>query len=794
MHADFSMPEGFEDLSTEETAPIALYYNDDYLGDFVASFDDDFISFVDAKAIVNELYFADKPAELLAELSKTLDPHISYVCHRRNPGQCKILQPEKIGVVLDRNNYRATIHINYKYLLPASKPQIKYLPNSNAPFGIANKTSIFLNTTSENNNTQTAITVNKLVTVSRKNFELSALPIFTGKYNKNFKAVQPAEINVASVKATYRKTDRLFSVGTVSTSGTFMIPAKEVLGIAYTHDDQLVKNPDIQYGTPILISVSEPSVVQVSRNEVIIYSIFYTPGNYYLDTSSFATGVYNVDIKITSNQTSTTSRKLFIKKTDFAPIGESEFDLLIGFAKDHENPGILPTFTDTVITKIGYNQRLNALHDLDITAMSDFNYGIVGVEVSRFGSNYQASIGGVIATDKGWGFSILANYQANKSLNFYGQYRQTFDNGQSSDNALDILRASETTASLSMNASLKGLNFSFNANCSKVAASITTDYTASVLVPIYNRGSVSSSLELTGVKNSDGYAGSINLSMQLVTRKTTHHLSVRGDRAESKSVTGQASYGFDHTFNDNLQAGLSFDVEHTKANALHGQLHYAPINLNLQGSRVSNPEATATYLFNGTINGNWGGVYSPGYGVAVTKDMDYNSGILVKVNSANKEDKFKLSVNEGDSIQLSANKSRFIPLAPLTKYHLLINSASDEKYFNFANVPNQILFYPCNIQPVNVLAREYFVFMSTLVDTKLQPILNATVRGDAKNLPVGSDEYGALQLEVSKNQQIIFETAEQACAIVVPDLPTEAGILFTDSVICQPMPKNAEIN
>ena len=113
--ANSNVPEGFEDVSSMENAPIEFYYNGTYLGSFFATFDDDFIEIESPKELVKEMVFVENPNELLSVLNKKLSSNSHLICHYIDKRKCKGLYPDKIGIILNRNKYQANLYINHIY-------------------------------------------------------------------------------------------------------------------------------------------------------------------------------------------------------------------------------------------------------------------------------------------------------------------------------------------------------------------------------------------------------------------------------------------------------------------------------------------------------------------------------------------------------------------------------------------------------------------------------------------------------------------------------------------------------
>ncbi|NQY43813.1 MAG: hypothetical protein HRT87_10775, partial [Legionellales bacterium] len=249
------IPEGFGDISTEENSPIDLFYHEEYLGSFIATFDDDFFTFDNPSAVMEKLTFVERPELFLTELSKTLEPNIELVCNEIDKRKCKFINPDVVGVILDRNKYNVYLFVNYKFLKPAAPPDLKYIQDADNPFSVTGKRSLFVKSVYKktDNTSITTMTLNNISAFSKNNYELKIFSIGSLGFDQKFKSTELPLYKMNRAVGNYRAKENIISVGTVSTNGSFLIPTSNVLGVLAQTDTTLIVNPHVQYGTPIQV-------------------------------------------------------------------------------------------------------------------------------------------------------------------------------------------------------------------------------------------------------------------------------------------------------------------------------------------------------------------------------------------------------------------------------------------------------------------------------------------------------------------------------------------------------------
>lgn len=798
MWAEELVPAGFEDLSTEEHSPIELYYNGNYLGSFLSTFDDDYLIFDNPQAVLKEMTFIQNNKIIQEELQKPLNPNLDKVCYDLDKKKCPIINPDKIGIILDRNKYKAELIVNYKYLQPAKLPETKYYSNSSSTWGVASKNSMFFKNLykPQHRESLSNIIINNYTTLSKQHFNLNILTTYAKRFDDDSSKYVSNGIKIQDAFGSYTKGNHSVSFGTINSEGSFLIPSQNVLGIKVKTDNSLVENPHSLHGTPISINVNEPSVVEVFKDNIIIYSMYYNPGNYYVDTRSFPEGVYNIKIKINTLYGKSSSKlKLFVKKTDFPALGKSNYELLIGIAPDQKGlaqPRVIPTYDNKrLVNKIFYNRRISKLYNISTSLLSDLDYSILGVEVTKFGQFYQLSLGGVIASDGGVGGSFLGNINNNGSFSLSFSARYIYDKNKNLDNIeylnpLDLLQQTQMNYSLSMLYKFKKNNIRFNYNYNNYSL-LKKDFSYELNFnrPLYTGGKINSEFTTNVSWSNTGFAFYVSINARLESGKTQQILKVSKNKTEEQAA-GKNSIDYNLRYRplQSIAMESSINAATDGDNTITTQLEYLPYNAKVQFARHKSNNNSPAYLINSSINSDWGGTFSPKNGFGFTNEIPYNSGVLVNVKSDRDSEDFIVYINSAE-YKIKSNNNYFFSLAPYKKYKFSITTETQNHLYRIADIPDVVMLYNNNIQAINARAIEYYVIITKIFDDNNILIKNAKIYTQ-NDYPDEIDEDGEGQFEAAPGDKLTVELENmQKCQVEIPEnLNVDDGIVFLDSLAC----------
>ncbi len=655
------------------------------------------------------------------------------------------------------------------------------------------------------------MSLNSIASMSKNNFEAKLFSIVSLGFDKEINSEELPLYKMNNLIVNYRTREHIFSAGTVNTGGSFLIPSQNTLGVSVKRNSTLIVNPHIQYGTPIQVNVSEPSIVEVTKDNAVIYSKFFPPGNYFLDTESLPSGVYPIKIKTTTLYgQSKLMNRLFIKKENFPAIGKNNYSFMIGLPPDTEATAssIFPVYHENnPIFLASYSWRLSKYNAIEITSVSDISYTAGAIELSRFGSFYQLNIGGFFASEQGIGESISATLEnigglsismTARNINDKKNIHSTTDIAKTSP--LDMLQESQTSLDIVT-------SYTFLKNTVSIAYDYTTyhskdrerEYELSLNYSrsLFNTSGTSGDFSFNTTKTQTGYSFLASINIQISGKSIKQTISIIGDRPDGAENYRQAlNYKIDYDLTDDLSTSATANLkrkpkkDHGKfikqlESSYIGELNYKPYNLQAQILAQHLPNHDYGYLFNGSTSKTWGYAYSHKNGITTTLDMPYTSGAFVRVNSPAKDSKFHVTVDEDKTKTIQGNSNYFFSLPPYKHHRIQISSASEETFYKIENLPDYLLLYPSNIFPVIVSAKEFFILITVLVDEQDIPIVNASIKLGTE-FDNNTDEFGETQIEVSKGDKIrvTYKKETKECYLIVPNQATEGGVLMLDKLTC----------
>ncbi|NQY42784.1 MAG: hypothetical protein HRT87_05535 [Legionellales bacterium] len=483
---------------------------------------------------------------------------------------------------------------------------------------------------------------------------------------------------------------------------------------------------------------------------------------------------------------------------------------MIGFAPDTKGTAdsILPVYqTNKAIVEGSYSWRITKYNAAQITSVSDIDYTALALELTHFGKIYQIGIGGLYASDNGVGVSSTLSLNTPIGLSVVGTFRYLYDNKSSKENdvsnvnPLDMLQESQTNYSIIAsytfwkNTLSVGYNFDDYHSLDKEREyELSMNYSR----PIFNKGSSSGSFSLNYTKSQLGYSILATINIGISGKIGENDLAVIFDRPVGVDKFRQGlnyKFGYDINEDTEISAGVIARREPSaKFQKLSEEIDtsytvgvaYQPFKLQAQMVAQHLEDHSYGYLFNGTINGGWGGAYSYNNGVAMTSKMPYNSGALVRVDVPVDDAKFHVTIDDGDADTIEGNKNYLYSLEPYWHHKITISSAGEENFYKIDKYPSNILLYPSNVKPIIVSAKEFFVLITTIVDEQDEPIADASIKLGTE-FDNNSDEFGEIQIEVTKGQKInvTYEEETKQCGFIVPDAESDGGVMMLDKIICK---------
>ena len=466
LYAEF-IPEGFNDLSTEEEGEVKVYYNNRVIGETEAIFDDDFFEFLDKQFLINKLTFTKDSALTANYFMKRLDPHVDSICYEKNIRKCPFLSPKSVAVIFDREEYKVYLYINANLLKPAVAESYRYVKTVAAALGNINRFNIIANATKN----ERKIFFSNVSAISKNNKSFVLKSQFKTFINSQEKLSSHNQFRIDDMDYELTEKNYMIKSGLIENNSILFIPAFNLLGVSRESKSIYLKNKHTAFGTPIEVNLDTPSLIEVSKGDQLIYSKFKPTGNFFLNTKDFPNGFYNITIKVTSLYgKEKISRQLFIKNDAIPALGHplwfvSAGAQSVGHASDRD---IMPTISKQYIGTTIYKYRLNRKSDVELGALATRSYQLLTAGYGLFGSRYNLSLDTAVDSDcdLGIGGTYSVTFH-NIAINAYSRYfiinhQHNTPNVMNSYDNIDLIKQAKAENGLSIGYNLWGGNIDAN--------------------------------------------------------------------------------------------------------------------------------------------------------------------------------------------------------------------------------------------------------------------------------------------------------------------------------------------
>ena len=792
--AEDFVPAGFEDfVEPDETSLVTVYFGREKLGGVEATFNDNELTFDQPDLLWAKLdpYLKKKDRNLiLGELEKPLETHMDRACDK-GP-DCGYIKPAILGIIFDRNHYKVLIFINPVYLVKQQAIRSKFLDDSTAGFSAINQ---FSNNLTGQGSENIAYGLNHGLVMGYGNWDIQAVDNFTYTVTNDSDGTRQTEMvfQFQDLFARWRDERYKSRIGLQQTLGSIIIPQLYVFGASFETDDKLLTNRRDQVATPIDVSMVTPSYVEIFRNQTLLDTQYFPPGNHFIDTARLPTGAYQIQIKIKDIAGNESTRSFFFVKSDLLPLSnQPEYYVSYGRLASLTSNDVLPALSDLDLITLASEQRVYKFFGL-AEHISFFNYSEILSELDLVAQmpyvDFTLSGGMSNFGDIGAGFSVTSSLQ-NFTVNTI--FRKIWANENSGSD--DINQYLEDNQVVSSNV---GANFSYNYAGYSMGLGLGYGYVDeelghTVSINISRSYILSSdsrlSVQLSGSSQPNNhlilltFTWDFNISPTLTTELALNG-SLMHQGGENKTDSSYATAGIEKTWGK----GANVTTYGISGNA-------APQNQYISQNLVTaNPYVTA--------NGNTDLVFNNGEKTAfynvnwytqntytVPSNFDWSgaqsyAGVMVRVNAPYSS---KFSVFAGKKLlkDIQSNKSYFIPLPEFGTYTLQVVSESGS--LTVLKSERKVTLYDGNTHTIYWDAKEAFLLIGTVVTPAGDLVAQADIEGGLDFAQ--TDEDGFTQVETVLGSQLNLKSLSGTeCIIDTNNIHPEDGIAYEDEVICVPV-------
>jgi len=589
-------------------------------------------------------------------------------------------------------------------------------------------------------------------------------------------------------------------------------------------------------GTPVSVLLSRSSRVDAYRENQLLGSFYLSGGNQMLDTSSFPSGSYTLQLKIyESNQLARTDVVPFTKTGDLTD-GHIQWFMQAGRLSDDDHTSINDDDSDSHATSAQAGLRI------PVTARSDVMLGVASVDnnvSAEINTHITPSFGafgdtdlqnGFYRTDRGGSGNMQQlNWHADNlpSLSFY---RKDTRGGEcSGDNdannaALDCFES--ISAGISQN--IYSWNLSLNWNRTRNHAdyhtrwdnddSFTDNYFSQT-----DANSTSDNVQLSATRSFTLSNWIINTNLGVFTRDDSncdgddrggylmltfneaprqdasarsHSTTFGADYRNSNNASEQTSWNMSRTwYDDNInhkEVGVSLSGINTDTldSGVNGRIDslYGNMSANLSDSYDRN-DRDHTTAFTGSYSSTLA-VSRHGVQIGRSGNGDPSAAVLVSVRNIAEDTSEPLSVDanaNGSKASLTGNESVLFPYSGYEMGYVEVNDSSRKHQRGTTNVitgsgKQNLMLLPGKLRYREVSASFNYNYMGRLLlpeSMKHLPVigLNSTMLLMAEN--------GGFTLEMQGDSRDLFILAEQSflkCPLNI--VKKRASIRYAGEVVC----------
>ena len=295
---DDSPPVGFDDKKMlEQHTVVSINYQGKFLLNTPVIFNDKTIIFTNPGQVLSKVKDLKEDKSTQSIFKKILSKPIKFTdlktCEKdQAKGVCSAQDPKIFGVVLDAQNYQASIWINHKYIIINPVHHFK-LPEATAGLSLTNGMNMFLE---KYPNFLEALWRNYTKVSLRNHSLMLRTHVRAHKEYDTDNTEAYGQFGLEQVAYHSYNQGYYFSAGMLSTQGSSLISGSNYLG-ANIQNYGIISNKSAQ-ATPVLLYLTTSSNVSIYKGHQLISVQQLPAGNQYLDTSSFPIGSYQIDIKI----------------------------------------------------------------------------------------------------------------------------------------------------------------------------------------------------------------------------------------------------------------------------------------------------------------------------------------------------------------------------------------------------------------------------------------------------------------------------------------------------------------
>ena len=799
------IPRGFENLSTPITTLVDLYYGGKPIGSAMASFTDDTIRFTDPRGVVAHIPNLKNKESVIDALTGNLPNNSGLVCLPETQiAQCDNLQPEIAGVILNPENFHASLFINPNYLITPPL-NVGLLPHSDAGFSYVNSLSAATTGISSPQHDAHSSNLVSNNTLAYGNARLNA----DAAYGNSLSAPNQQNFYLNQFNGDVYNGDWLYQGGMFNTPGNTFVSSQSVLGISIGTTLDTVQNTTGNYGTPLQVFLPQAATVNIYKDGRLFATNRYPMGNQILDTSALPSGAYPVLIEIRTDQGILSRQTRFFAKTEMIPPANfPQYYLASGYLQNNQfaTNTQIPKFSKQAIYETGLNLRLSSIFgaNADFTGSKHSNFFTLGAFLLGNGFQIGPQVMAGSHNSKGLGAQALANFGAFQTTllirQIWGSVKTAIPiiptgTDYNYDDVDPFLASEETSVQESANASYQiGIvSLGFNAMRSKQQDLPSTySYGPTLMMPLFQSGNTTVDLNVFGAKTQDDVEilGQINVyfsSTHWIQTADVGYRSINHADAQAPDTTPLGDAGIYWRNYNAAQEGIQLGV-----------LGHAEKDTQNVGSALNFNDSYG--IINATANHNLAGRGAPPnnqYSAMAASHFTYankevavggaqlgDTGVIVYIASPHSGDEFGVYVNDQLVEIVQTDRPTPIFLTPFATYRVSVRDMS-EKFYNYDQSSQLVTLYRGNMRTLTWRAAQKLIIFGNVLQANGYPLSFRPITGAIE--PAMTERNGNLQTEVfNDTTQLTGHYANgKTCIIRLPKLTGKEAFEAVGALSCE---------
>ena len=742
------IPKGFEDLSEPRKAVINIYFGQRLIDSQFAIITPDTIKLSSPTALVKKIPHVKNESLMLEVLTKNITITEPPSCSDQRNKKCIWLDPATIAFIFDEEKLRADLLINRQLLIIRKAEIEKFLPASDSgPSFVQN----FNAAVSGNYNGNSE---------NRNNYAIYGTSLLSSGENSIYAGWNYSNTQNFSADSLFAQKEfkgMQYQGGIINSEGLgfSFLRDKSVAGFRVGDSNNTKTNTSLTGGVPLNIFMPTRGRAEIKKNDRLIATFFFEAGNQQLDTSSFPSGAYDVQITILDQLGSILSSetRFFAKQPGLPSVDEWLHFLEAGSLMERDSNALLPKATNQLLVRSGLSKRLNDTSALTISSTLSEDNSFVETSLLNLGYFYELSSSVLLGDKNTYGAnwaSRITYEQASLDFN-YQQLWNTEHDSSETNTSQQLLGQSFTQYSYTLSTPVFNGNASYRYSENSMKDSDTTrTHALSYQTNLYQSAKYSIDVNISLSQSGSNKVALLNFYFNQRNDHWSWKVNPKTQRTWSESERSQndrtqitASWDDKDIFKD-TSVLADFSVE-----AGTGQENYnSRVSVGNQWGKgelavnhtTGNGEHSTSYVAN--INSTFAANSND---IAIGGEKTSNSAVIININGdSDAGGRFNIYVDGKYSGYAYSGQPSLIPLLPYNKYSVKI-SPSDNTLYNFEEKERNITLYPGNVVSLDYDVVSLKIVLGRLILNN-NPISNAKIIGGL--VPNRSEETGLFQLEL----------------------------------------------